>query len=263
MSNNKKKGIISISIISVLIVVLGLIVLVLGIRYFKNKKVISNDEKIYFNETVILCSEIYGSSYELPETPTSYERVVAELDSHIKAYEQLIFSSNFRHKRKVINEEVYKYQMKLSYYSIDKTQYVYTVKYNYDKDNSIINGEIKADYLDFKLEFNSSVIEGLYTTTINYNDILYKSTYEDDIYSIDYVSSSTKVSYLINKDEGYFQIGPSKIVSLTLSQKLSFTLSRYDFLSVVVDVSTTVVDGTYCYLYEFQDGSKKNFTTKK
>lgn len=259
MSNNKKKGIISIIVVSSLIVILGLIVLSIGIRYYKNKKSITNAEKIYFNESIILCAEIYGSSYELPENPSSYDLVVKELDSHIKAYEQLIFSSNFRHKRKEINETEYKYQMKLAYYSIDKTQYIYTIKYNYDKKLSTINGTIKADYLNDTLKFSSSIIDDKHTTIINYNDYEYSVSFKENIYSIDYM----KTSYLINVDEGYLQIGASKIYSKILSQKLSFTLTRYELINVVVDVSTTVVFEEYCYLYEFQDGSKKNITTKK
>lgn len=263
MKINKKKGIISIIVLSIVILILGLVVLFLFISNYRKKRTITEEEKIFFNEQISICSEIYDNTYT-SEKNTAYELVVKDLNSHMKAYEQLITSSSFKHKRKEISGD-YDYSMTLTYYSIDNMQYIYTSEYKYE--DGVMEGRIKAAYIDDYVSFKSIYNEKAfsYETTASYNNTNYTVSCIESNYSIRAVGSDNK-SYSFNVDlaENFISTSLTKKYSLTiLSNKIKLDINAYDLVDTYVTVSTTVIDSKNMYEYVFNDDISSTITAKR
>lgn len=259
MAKLKKKGIITIIVLSVIVLALALTVGIILSNVYRNTKKLSNEEKIFFNEQVILSSDIVDNNYVLSQDSSNYDHVVYDINNHIKAYEQIIFSPNFRHTKKEVEGE-YNYQVKLSYYAINNMQYIYEVKYNYS--DHIMEGIISTDDIEsisFKSTYSES--EG-FITTVNYNGKKRNCSYneEDNKYRISTASGNTKDDFVIDvKNQKLITSVDNEYTSVVLSGKLQFKVKTYD-LDTSVTVGVKMDENKYYYEYKFGDSAQDIIT---
>lgn len=245
MKNNKKKYIVIFSTIGV---VLAMLITALCIYLSMNKTSIKfdKDEKLFINSQVILYNESLENNYVPTDVNSDSQRIIADINSHIKSVEELLISYDFKYR--ILESNDYSKAYTISYYGINNDKIKYDIFYNETQNG--IEGKIKMESLpeySFVCEKNEK-----YESTLNIsNDVSYYCEADDPrVFSVYKVIGKNKSKiYTLDRTKD-FQLKTTftDYTCVVVNSRLQFNI-KYADTELVLSVGIDQLEGNYVYKF--------------